>query len=223
MDSLISLDKKQRKDLLDGIAVLSRFFWGPDLESCQEILQSVYLEPFEALDPYINYKPADLFAELQGINEGFKDPESIFHYLEHAYVHLFINRREGIAAPLYASCYGASNAPAEKTPLMGLPAVMMKKRFESKGLSLGDNIHEPPDHLSIELEYLYFLLDKGWSDNDPALLSEAGSFAGENMLPWVTLLRDRIAGEKKCRFYSLITTLLVSILSYLAHLEPTQS
>ena len=82
MDSLISLDKKQRKDLLDGIAVLSRFFWGPDLESCQEILQSVYLESFEALDPYINYKPADLFAELQGINEGFKDPESIFHYLE---------------------------------------------------------------------------------------------------------------------------------------------
>ncbi len=52
---------------------------------------------------------------------------------------------------------------------MGPPAVRMKKRFESSGLSLSDNMHEPPDHLSIELEYLYFLLEKGWSDNEGSL------------------------------------------------------
>ena len=97
----------------------------------------------------------------------------------------------------------------------------MKKRFESKGLSLSETMHEPPDHLSIELEYLYFLLKKGWSDNDPAILSEAVSFAGETMRPWVAILRERIADEKNCRFYPLTTSVAVSILAYLGRQTPS--
>ena len=93
---------------------------------------------------------------------------------------------------------------------------MMKERFDSKGLSLGDHIHEPPDHLAIELEYLYFLLDKGWSDGDASLVDEAVSFAAEIMLPWVTKFQERIAPvETECCFYQLITTMLCSILRFI--------
>ena len=102
---------------------------------------------------------------------------------------------------------------------MGPPAVMMKRRFESKGQALAETMHEPPDHLSIELEYLYYLLEKGWADGDRSLLAEAVSFAGEVMLPWVTLLRDRLDGEKECRFYPLVASLLVSVLSFLANVD----
>ncbi|MGB5749788.1 MAG: molecular chaperone TorD family protein [Desulfobacterales bacterium] len=220
MTSLILLDKKSREALLDSTAALTGFFWGPDPASSREILQGSFLSPFEDLESRVTYEPPELLSGLRDTINGFADTETLFNNLEEAYVRLFINSRHGITAPLYASCYIDDNASGENAPLMGPPAVLMKKRFKSKGLSLSDTMHEPPDHLSIELEYLYFLLKKGWSDNDPALLSEAVSFAGETMLPWVSILRERIADEKRCRFYPLITTAAVSILAYLGRQTP---
>lgn len=216
MTSLIRLDKKSREALLDCIGTLTGFFWGPDSESSRLIGQESFFSPFEDLESRLTYEPPDLLSGLRDTINGFPDTDTLIIYLEEAYVRLFINSRNGITAPLYASCYIDNNASGENAPLMGPPAVLMKKRFESKGLSLSDTLHEPPDHLSIELEYLYFLLKKGWSDNDPALLSEAVSFAGEAMLPWVTILRERIADENRCRFYPLITSVAVSIIAYLS-------
>ena len=120
--------------------------------------------------------------------------------------------------PLYESCYEFEGAQ-----LMGKPATKMRERFESKGLSIGEDIHEPPDHLAIELEYLYFLLEKGWSQKDEAVAAEALSFASESMLPWVTEFKMKLAGEKECPFYSLISSVLVAILNHIGEfggLEP---
>jgi TorA maturation chaperone TorD len=205
--------------LLTAIEVLSRIFWGPDSADSHEILQSRYLKFFELLERPINYQPPTILAELETINARFSDKNAIYQHLEQAYVRLFINSRDGIVAPLYASAYADSGDSAKKAPLMGSSAVMMKKRFESKGTALAATMHEPPDHPSIELEYLYFLLDRGRSKVDRSLLAEAVAFAGEVMLPWVKLLQDRIADEKECRFYPLVTSLLVSILCYLAQTE----
>jgi TorA maturation chaperone TorD len=216
MHSIYSLDKTNQAALLDGVALLSRFYWGPAAENSRDILQGIYLRPFEALKPIVGYEPPDILDELRAINTSFLDEDEIFQYLEQAYVRLFINSRDGITAPLYASCYAAGSAPGEDAPLMGPPAVLMKERFESKGLSLGDHIHEPPDHLAIELEYLYFLLEKGRSDDDAALKDEAVSFAGEIMLPWVIKFQKRlVAVETKCRFYQLTTSILYAILRFI--------
>jgi TorA maturation chaperone TorD len=109
-------------------------------------------------------------------------------------------------------------SPEVDSPLMGPPAVMMKECFESKGLSLGDHIHDPPDHLSIELEYLYFLLERGWSTDDAALMDEAVSFSAESMLPWVLKFQQRlVAVETECRFYQLITAILCAILRFIGN------
>ena len=216
MHSISSLDHPHRTALLEGVALLSRLYWGPDADFSRDLLRGFFFKPFEALKPMVSYEPPGILDELKAINASITDEDEIFQNLEQAYVRLFINSRDGIIAPLYASCYGAGRAPGEAAPLMGPPAVSMKERFESKGLSLGDHIHEPPDHLSIELEYLYFLLEKGWRDNDTALMDEAVSFAAEIMLPWVTKIQKRIAPvETECRFYQLTTAVLCTILRYI--------
>ncbi len=220
MSSLFSLHEKQQTNLLEGVAALSHIFWGPEPENIREILQGTYLRPFEALKPIVNYEPPGIITELRAIHTRFTDEDAIFQFLEQAYVRLFINGREGIAAPLYASCYVAGKTPGENAPLMGPPAVIMKKRFESKKLSLSDNMHEPSDHLSIELEYLYFLLEKGWSDNERELIAEAASFASDIMLPWVIKFQERlVAMETECRFYQLISAILCAILQFIGRLE----
>jgi TorA maturation chaperone TorD len=70
------------------------------------------------------------------------------------------------------------------------------------------------------LEYLYFLLDKGWSDNDQDLIKEASSFTADVMLPWVSRFQTRLAAEKKCRFYPLMASMLKEILEIIAGSNP---
>ena len=216
MSSIYSFDKKEQTALLESVAILSQSFWGPAAERIGDIFQGNYLRPLDSLDSLVDYKPPGILEELKTISAVFKSEDEMFECLEQAYVRLFINSRDGVTAPLYASCYAAGSAPGEDAALMGPPAAMMKERFESKGLSLGDHIHEPPDHLAIELEYLYFLLEKGWREDDPALLDEAAAFAGETMLPWVVKFQERIAPvETECRFYQLITIVLCVILKFI--------
>ncbi len=195
MHSISSLDEIHQTALLEGVALLSRFYWGPDTDGGLDSLGRIYLKPFEALKPIVSYEPPTIIDELKAICTSSTGQDEIFKNLEQTYVRLFINNRDGITAPLYASCYEAGSAPGQDAPLMGPPAVLMKERFESKKLSLGDHIHEPPDHLSIELEYLYFLLEKGLSEDDAALQNEAVSFADEIMLPWVIKFQKRLSGS----------------------------
>ena len=216
MHSIFSLDDTQQAALLEAVALLSRFYWGPAVDGSRDLLRGTYLKPLQVLTPVMRYEPPGILDELKAISTSFTSEDEIFQYLEQAYVRLFINSRDGITAPLYASCYMPGGAPENDSPLMGPAAVLMKECFESKGLSLGDHIHEPPDHLSIELEYLYFLLERGWSTDDATLMDEAVTFSAEIMLPWVLKFQQRlVAVETECRFYQLITAILCAILRFI--------
>ena len=216
MHSIFSLDHPHQKALLECVSLLAGFYWGPDAEGSRDLLRGNYLKPFEALKPIVSYEPPGILDLLKAIHTSFTNEYEIFQHLEQSYVRLFINSRDGITTPLYASCYEPGQAAGEDAPLMGPPAVLMKKRFESKGLSLGDHIHEPPDHLAIELEYLYFLLERCWSDDNAALRDEAVSFAGDVLLPWVIKFQERLGTiEDECRFYQLTTAILCAILRFI--------
>lgn len=208
---MISFPERQRQALLTAIKSMCRIFWGPDDRFCESVQKGSFLTPFEALSTGVAYSPPDVLDKIRDVVDHHADVSSFCSDLEEIYVRLFISTRGGIAAPLYQSCYEYENAS-----LMGAPAGDMQKRFESKELSLAENMNEPPDHLSIELEYLYFLLETGWAGDNPALLDEAASFAADILIPWLTQFYDRLAMETAGRFYVLMTSLLVSILKLIA-------
>jgi TorA-specific chaperone len=217
MNSHLSLDKGQQAHMLNAIALLARIYWGPDPESSRQMLEGTFLEPLEALGRLVNYNPPGRLAELKAGPAGFVDHNALFEHLEETYIRFFINNRNGAIIPLYASCHAKAQTGGQNAPLMGPAAVEMKKRLEARGLSPGDGIHEPPDHICIELEYLYFLLEKGWMNNDRELIVEAVSFSAETMLPWIMRLQARLADiETADRFYGPITAILVSLLQFIA-------
>ena len=182
--------------LLDGLKIMGQTFWGPSVVECTEIVKENYLNRLDSLTSVLKTGAGNRLQEIGSIIRGFSDGDSLYQHLEEGYVRLFISAKGGITAPLYESCYEFEGAP-----LMGRAAAEMKERFEAKDLSVADTIQEPPDHLSIELEYLYFLLDKGWRDQDEALVTEGSAFAAETMLPWVSKLSERLASEGDCRYY----------------------
>jgi putative dimethyl sulfoxide reductase chaperone len=208
-------DEKQA--LLEGLKRLSDIFWGPDLLKCEKMISPSSWCPFERLIPRLNASSAQALELIKKMMNTFSGGETLCANLEEAYVRLFISNRKGIPAPLYASCY--EEVLNETAPLMGEPAVEMRERFSSKGLSLAGDVAEPPDHLSIELEYLYFLLEKGWTEKDNQPLEEAARFSSETMLPWVQKFRQRLgAVENENPFYPLIASILCGILQLVGRL-----
>jgi len=202
---------RKEKVLLDGLKIMSQTFWGPSVVECTEMVKENYLNRLDSLTSVLKTGAGNRLHEIGSIISSFSDGDSLYQHLEEGYVRLFISAKGGITAPLYESCYEFEGAP-----LMGRAAAEMKERFEAKDLSVADTIQEPPDHLSIELEYLYFLLDKGWREEDDALVAEAAEFASDTMLPWVSKLSERLASEGDCRYYPLMAAVLMQILTVLA-------
>jgi len=204
--SATSRDKRKDPnfDVLEGVQTMCQMFWGPDSESCRQMMEGNYFHPFEVIFTGSEAKSSVLLDNINSIIKKFDTHQSFFDHLNECYVRLFVNCKEGIVAPLYESCYEFENAP-----MMGRSAVEMTQRFKSKGLSMENIVHEPPDHLAVELEYLFFLLQQ----EDELILDEAASFAGETMLPWVKDFNQRLkSGGEDCRFYSLVTGILVLLL-----------
>ncbi len=216
MDIKNSENKKFNADVLKGIQIMCRMFWGPDPDSCRDMIEGDFFQPFKIiLGKFKKRKseenPSAILDDINLIINGFQSHQSFFDHLNQCYVRLFVNSKEGIKSPLYQSCYEFENAP-----MMGISAVKMKNRFLSKGLSLETRVHEPPDHLAIELEYLFFLLQEA----DGFISNEASSFAGETMLPWVTIFNQRLkSGNEDCRFYFLASGILVLLLEIIAGRE----
>ncbi|MGD9368508.1 MAG: molecular chaperone TorD family protein [Desulfobacteraceae bacterium] len=208
MDPKNQYDKKLRDALLTSIQQLCRIFWGPTEEFCQQMLEPSFLQPFDAIASRMESRWAADLSDLQNLLEGFSEPTSLFAYLEQGYIRLFVNARGGIAAPLYASCYEGEENPH----LMGDAAVRMRKTLLDLGISISADVGEPPDHLSIELEVLYYLLTQDSGPDPRVSIKRASDFVAECMIPWVKAFYLRLADEVHCRFYPLITAVLLGVL-----------
>jgi len=214
-------NKKFNTAVLEGIQIMCQMFWGPDLDSCRHMTEGGFFQNFEIIFGKSEKRKSEekfsvILDNINSIINGFDSFQSFFDQLNECYVRLFVNAKEGITAPLYASCYEFENAP-----MMGESAIKMKNRFLSKGLSLENLVHEPPDHLAVELEYLFFLLQETSfdlnDDSDKFISNEAASFAGETMLPWVVIFNQRLkSATEDCAFYFLLSKILVLLLRVIA-------
>ena len=216
MDATVSLTGDQRSALLELLRNLCAIFWGPDREKCREMFLKDYFRPFDILEPFLVSEPPDAAEKVKALIQSSPGEGAFFASLEEAYITLFVNARGGIAAPLYQSCYPDSGDPRTANSLMGEPAVMMKERFTSKGLALDNGLNEPPDHLAIELEYLYFLLQKGWTESRAASLPEAVTFVKTELLSWVPQFEERLRAAPTDPFYPLAAAILVAALRLVA-------
>ncbi len=124
-------------------------------------------------------------------------PEFLDQELESEFIRIFINTRKGVAAPLYHSCYHN-----DQYLLMKEPSIKMAEILETAGMDVGPEIGEPPDHISIELEYLYFLLNQEQALNDPEFSSHIRGFALEFMLPWIDEFQSRIPADGVSVFFT---------------------
>jgi putative dimethyl sulfoxide reductase chaperone len=202
-----TLTKKQKASILNGLRNLCGIFWGPDANRCEDIFHGLCPGTSEDFAFLLEGKAADPLAEIKTFVATFSDAVTLYSCLEEEYVRLFISNRSGIKAPLFHSCYAAGGGL-----LMGEPVRMMKELLAVQGLDLAATVHEPPDHLAIELEYLYYLLERGWKEDDREMLGAAARFASDTMLPWVHLFHRGLSERASVPFFPCAAALLISLL-----------
>jgi len=111
-------ENQKNKDLiLDGVQIMCQVFWGPDLDSCRLMKEGSFFQAFENFFTESGTESTILIDDIKLIINTFDTQQSLYGHLNECYVRLFVNSREGIAAPLYESCYEFENAP-----MMGMAA-----------------------------------------------------------------------------------------------------
>ncbi|MBI9079275.1 MAG: molecular chaperone TorD family protein [Pseudodesulfovibrio sp.] len=191
---------------LDAIELCVAIFRGPDIKGWSGIANTGVPELLNR----IPQNPNDLTDSLKNLQGSLANPtENPDQYfdLETEYVRLFISSSGSVPAPPYESCH--LKGPART---MGKSALAMRSRLSEAGLELSLDSNEPPDHLSIELEYLYHLLSTGWTDGDATLAASGADFARTVMLPWVRRFRQNLAQADPHPAYLHAANLTVAVL-----------
>ena len=206
-ECLSELNPGEFKSLLNGLALMSQIYWGPTPELCADLASPDLVEELMELSGVLGDSSRQATQGLLDWLRANQNTADLHESLETTYVSLFVNQRGGAAAPLYQSCYEQPDGI-----LMGRPALMMQKRLGKAGIDLNGKTDEPADHLAVELEYLYLLLERAYLQDDPSLLADARDFAALELLAWVEPMRRRIPRDDSCQLYAAATDLLLAML-----------
>ncbi len=95
---------------------------------------------------------------------------------------------------------------------MGESAMDVRRRYREECLDL--NIKEAPDHIAIELEFMYFLIHKETEatlDNAPAAaagyMRKQIDFLGTHLCRWVPGFSQKVGANARTQFYRKLANL----------------
>jgi TorA-specific chaperone len=198
-------ERDQRIFVLSSIELAVALFRGPAPDGWTAI--------FHAGLPELTARAPSRFAHLTNILKKLQDlgpapdDSATLDELEAEYVRLFVSAGGGVSAPPYESCHLGG-----KPRVMGAAAVAMGRRLAQAGLETAVDGNEPPDHLAVELEYLYHLLAAGWAGGDRESEAAGLDFAREVMLPWVVRFQACLAAAQPHPVFGLAAEFLTALL-----------
>lgn len=108
-----------------------------------------------------------------------------------------------VKAPPYGSVYLES-----ERRVMGDSTLDAVSHYEAAGLSMNDQFHEVPDHISAELEFMYFLIFKeiraineGQAEDAELLFNRQADFLMAHIGAWVFDFSERVEAHAETDFY----------------------
>jgi TorA maturation chaperone TorD len=133
--------------------------------------------------------------------------ESLYGSLKREYLRLFIGPGH-LPAPPYESVHGQDVPELERGLVMGRSTVDARRRYAEAGLQLSPDFTDLPDHIAVELEFMYFLCAKeaeAWQvlDGEAALQRRAAehAFLSEHLGKWVPTFCQAVTQAAQEEFY----------------------
>lgn len=123
-----------------------------------------------------------------------KDTETFYRMLAVEYTRLFINAAPKMPCPPYESVY-------REGTVMGDSTLDVIESYNKEGLRVMENFHDLPDHVAVELEFLYYLMNNG-------NVEAHDSFMQKHFSEWVPVFCGKVETNDSSGFYSLAAKVL---------------
>jgi len=177
--------------------IYSALFCQPDRAIIGDI--NVYKKLDQAVQ-FCNLNASDHVEKLKTAADMYSDTELLVEYAR-----LFIGPFKTFAPP-YSSVYlGSENTVySEET-------VWVMQFFQKAGLDFNRDIHDLPDHIAVELEFIYYLIFNEVSQIEENNIDKAkfyhdhqSEFIKEHLHKWVPAFCARIIEETKNEYYQIL-------------------
>lgn len=154
-----------------------------------------FRQQFQALGPEVARLAQQVGAEMESALSGLEA-------VEIAFARLFLGPFE-LDAPPYASLY----LDPERR-LMGAASLAAAEAFAEAGLGPGDGPRDAPDHVTRELEFMYYLAFQEAQTGDAIWGQRARRFWSSHLGVWLPEFSERIAAASAHPFYDALAALL---------------
>ena len=172
---------------------LSACYYEPDPAFAEERLFESMLEAARRISP-------ELADSARKLGEAFAAQDTQTLLLD--YTRLFLGPGQPLARP-YGSYWLSGEATLMQESTMALMAL-----YREAGFEVDEEIHEAPDHVALELEFLYLLIFKrneaqraGYAEVLAAWQHLHGLFLGENLGAWIGRFTAAVRAGAQTAFY----------------------
>lgn len=186
--------------------LLSIAFRYPDRDVAAELGSEDSRGLADAIKEAFSVSPAPI-ALIDGFIESARSFDVPAHQVE--YTRLFIGPFH-LAAPPYESVY----RPESRGKVMGDSTLDVQARYREEGLALSGSIHDLPDHITAELEFMSYLAEQEalWWEGEPegvrSRLVKQDVFLSEHLTTWTPLFTQAMLKETRREFYRRLALLL---------------
>lgn len=197
-------------------ALLAMCFCEPTLKLIHDWLDNDLIEAFkESLEVLQVAGLDDVFEQMEKFRQSHQDQdkESLRSLFMLEYMRLFVGPGH-LPCPPYESVY-RTDVPADRRGLlMDDATIEALKKYRKAGLDIAPDHTDLPDHISTELEFMYFLCTReyeGWEENDyeegKKWLAMQRLFLSEHLSNWVPVFSKSVEKASENPFYLGIASL----------------
>jgi putative dimethyl sulfoxide reductase chaperone len=197
--------------------LLAEAFYNPTVEFVQRLQSGAYVSE---LNGYFK----DLASNHPGTEDALlplkksqqelsgRDPDEFLKELKVEYARLFIGPGNPVVQP-YETFYDQRMTKESQPLLMVSPAaIAVEKIYREAGVAMAKKLQEPPDHIAVELEFLYYLSKKesdAWAEPDNAAANDwhrqGLAFIETHLGGWGQRFCSQVQAESTQSFYRSIT------------------
>lgn len=142
-----------------------------------------------------------------------RDPSTILGDLKVEYARLFIGPPRPLVHP-YGSMHADQAEGSTRLLNVGRSVRSVESVYADAGVQVAAELREPPDHISTELEFLYFLCQReaaAWGDDDNEAARQwrgrQRRFVDEHLKEWAARFFDAVAENTVSDYFRAVATL----------------
>ncbi len=171
------------------------------LSDCYFIPEPGLSEKLENLESSMAEVCETAVQSVQNMRKEFKTGDRL-ESIRVDFAKLFVGPYKLLAAP-----YGSVYLDTERK-MMGDSTLDVRSRYRDAGLDTSKNFKDAPDHISAELEFMYYLIFKeieAFADSDTetamGFIQQQKSFLEDHLMAWVPELAENIIENAENPFY----------------------